>query len=46
MVIDNNIITAKGRAFVDFSFAIFDYLDIYKGQYSEREKMFNDIMDK
>ena len=46
VVIDKNIITAKGRAFVDFSFAIFDYLDIYKGQYSEREKMFKDIMDR
>lgn len=46
VVISKNIITAKGRAFVDFSFAIFDYLDIYKGQYSEREKMFKDIMDR
>lgn len=41
-----NIITAKGRAFVDFSFAIFDYLDIYQGQYSEKEKLFKDIMDR
>jgi putative intracellular protease/amidase len=46
VVTDKNIITAKGRAFVDFSFAIFDYLDIYKGQYSEKEKLFRDIMDR
>jgi putative intracellular protease/amidase len=46
VVVDNNIITAKGRAFVDFSFAIFDYLDIYKEQYSEQEKLFKDIMDR
>jgi putative intracellular protease/amidase len=41
VVIDKNIITAKGRAF-----AIFDCLGIYKGQYLEREKMLKDIMDR
>lgn len=46
VVTDKNIITAKGRAFVDFSFAIFDYLGIYQGQYSEKEMLFKDIMDK
>jgi hypothetical protein len=46
VVTDKNIITAKGRAFIDFSFAIFDYLDIYQGQYSEKEILFKDIMDK
>ena len=46
VVTDKNIITAKGRAFVDFSFAIFGYLDIYEGQYSEEENLFIDIMDR
>ena len=45
-VTDRNIITAKGRAFVDFSFSIFDYLDIYEGQYTEKEKLFTDIMNR
>jgi putative intracellular protease/amidase len=46
VVTDKNVITAKGRAFIDFSFAIFDYLNIYKGQYSEKEKLYKDIMDR
>ncbi len=46
VVTDKNIITAKGRAFVDFSFAIFDYLGVYQGQDSEKEKLFKDIMDR
>ncbi|NHN29413.1 DJ-1/PfpI family protein [Paenibacillus agricola] len=46
VVKDRNIITAKGRAFVDFSFEIFDYLDIYQGQYEEQEQLFKDIMNK
>lgn len=46
VVIDKNIITAKGRAFVDFSFAIFDYLDIYKGRNSEKEQLFKDVLDR
>ncbi len=46
VVKDKNIITAKGRAFVDFSFAIFDYLDIYQGQDLEKEKLFKDIMNR
>ncbi|SFL34704.1 Putative intracellular protease/amidase [Paenibacillus sp. 1_12] len=46
VVKDGNIITAKGRAFVDFSFAVFEYLDIYQGQYEEQEQLFKDIMNK
>ncbi|MBU3153694.1 DJ-1/PfpI family protein [Clostridium estertheticum] len=46
VVTDKNIITAKGRAFVDFSFAVFDYLNIYEGQYTEKEKLFIDIMNR
>jgi putative intracellular protease/amidase len=46
VVRDKNIITAQGRAFVDFSFALFDYLDIYKGQQEEQEKLYSDIMGR
>jgi putative intracellular protease/amidase len=45
-VVDKNVITAKGRTFVDFSFAIFDYLDVYKGRYAEQEQLFKEIMDR
>jgi putative intracellular protease/amidase len=45
IVIDENIITAKGRAFIDFSFAIFDYLEIYKDRIDERDKLLVDILN-
>lgn len=46
VVRDGHIITAYGRAFVDFSFEIFDYLNIYHNQYEERDQLLKDIMDK
>ncbi|TDF99491.1 DJ-1/PfpI family protein [Paenibacillus piri] len=46
VVRDGHVITAKGRAFVDFSFEIFDYLGIYQGKNEEREQLFKDIMDR
>lgn len=46
VVRDEHVITAKGRAFVDFSFEIFDYLDIYQGEHLEKEQLFKDIMDR
>ena len=46
VVEDDHIITAKGRAFVDFSFAVFDYLDIYSGKDDEKERLYRDIMDR
>ncbi|MEK3861910.1 DJ-1/PfpI family protein [Paenibacillus sp. FSL H7-0716] len=46
VVRDEHIITAKGRAFVDFSFEIFDYLGIYQDLDEEKEQFFRDIMDK
>ena len=46
VVRDGHIITAKGRAFVDFSFAIFDYLDVYAGRAEEKERLYADIMDR
>ena len=46
VVRDGHVITAKGRAFVDFSFAIFDYLDVYAGRAEEKERLYADIMDR
>lgn len=46
VVRDGHVLTAKGRAFVDFSFEIFDYLDIYQGMHSEKEQLYKDIMDR
>lgn len=43
---DDHIITAKGRAFVDFSFEIFDYLGIYEEKNGEKEQLFKDIMNR
>lgn len=46
VVRDGHIITAQGRAFVDFSFAIFDYLGIYAGREDEKHRLYADIMDR
>ncbi|WP_338553185.1 hypothetical protein [Paenibacillus sp. KS-LC4] len=46
VVRDGHVITAKGRAFVDFSFEIFDYLGIYQDKEQEKEQLFNDIMNR
>jgi putative intracellular protease/amidase len=46
VVRDGHVITAKGGAFVDFSFAIFEYLDIYSGRNDEKESLYNEIMDR
>ncbi|MCS7459079.1 DJ-1/PfpI family protein [Paenibacillus doosanensis] len=46
VVRSGHIITAQGRAFVDFSFALFDYLNIYEGQQGERDKLYRDIMNR
>ncbi|WP_282939254.1 DJ-1/PfpI family protein [Paenibacillus sp. RC67] len=43
---DGHVITAKGRAFVDFSFELFDYLNLYEGKRAERDQLFRDIMDR
>lgn len=42
VVRDEHIITAKGRAFVDFSFEIFDYLKIYEKE-EEKLQLLKDI---
>ncbi|MBA2943669.1 DJ-1/PfpI family protein [Paenibacillus sp. CGMCC 1.16610] len=45
VVRDGHVLTAKGRAFVDFSFEIFDYLGIYANA-NEKRELFRDIMDR
>lgn len=46
VVRDGHVITAKGRAFVDFSFAVFDYLGTYRNAAEERDRLYKDIMDR
>ncbi|MDR6550715.1 DJ-1/PfpI family protein [Paenibacillus qinlingensis] len=46
VVRDGHVITAAGRAFVDFSFEIFDYLGVYQDQYEESEQLYKDIMNR
>lgn len=46
VVKSHHVITAKGRAFVDFTFAVFDYLGIYKNRIEEQERLYADIMDR
>ncbi len=46
VVCDGNVITAKGHAFVDFAFAIADYLGIYAGKDAERQAYYRQIMDR
>ena len=46
VVRDGHIITAKGRAFVDFSFEVFDFLGTYQGKLDERDQLFSDIINR
>ncbi|MEI7025618.1 DJ-1/PfpI family protein [Paenibacillus sp. y28] len=43
VVRDGHILTAKGRAFVDFTQAVLEALHIYEGQEHELEKLIADI---
>lgn len=43
VVQDGHVITAKGGAFVDFAFAIAEYLDIFLGKQDERDRLYNDF---
>ena len=45
VVQDAHVITAQGRAFVDFAFAVFTYLDIYQANPQEQERLFRDIVN-
>jgi putative intracellular protease/amidase len=46
VVRDEHVITAKGDAFVDFAFAVADYLDAFAGKDDERERLHQKIMDR
>lgn len=46
VVRDGHVITAKGGAFVDFAFAVADYLKVYAGKQEQREEFYGEIMDK
>jgi putative intracellular protease/amidase len=46
VVRDEHVITAKGSAFVDFAFAVADYLGIYTEIPDQRVSFYNDIMDR
>jgi len=45
VVQDGHVITAQGRAFVDFAFKVFTYLDIYQADPQEQERLFRDIVN-
>jgi putative intracellular protease/amidase len=46
VVRDQHVITAKGGAFVDFAFAIADYLEIYSEDPDQRASFYNEIVDR
>ena len=46
VVQDGHVITAQGRAFVDFAFKVFTYLDIYQADPQEQERLFRDIINR
>ena len=39
------MITAQGRAFIDFAFEILAYLGIYQANPQEQERLFRDIVN-
>jgi len=43
---DGHVITAIGRAFIDFSFAIFEYFGIYSGREDEKQGLYKEITDR
>ncbi len=46
VVRDGHVITAQGRAFVDYAFAVYDYLGIYAGKEEEQAQLYKDVMDR
>ena len=46
VVCDENVITSKGSAFVDFAFAVAEYLEIYSGRNDEKANFYKEIMDR
>jgi putative intracellular protease/amidase len=45
VVRDGHVITAQGRAFVDFAFEIFTYLRVYQANPQEQQRLFQDIVN-
>jgi len=43
VVRDGNVITAKGSAFVDFGFAIFEALGVYTGREEEKTRFYHEV---
>ena len=46
VVCDGNLITAKGGAFVDFAFAVADYLGIYTDREQDSQNFYNEITNR
>lgn len=46
VVRDEHVITSKGGAFVDFAFAVSDYLNVFAGKSDEKQKLYNEIMGR
>ncbi len=46
VVRDGNVITSKGGAFVDFAFAVAEYLDIFAGKEAEKHRLYCEIMNR
>lgn len=43
---DGHVITAQGSAFVDFAYAIADYLDAFSGRQEERNRLYHEMMNR
>ena len=46
VVCDGNVITAQGSAFVDFAYAVADYLGVFSGNREERDRLYREMMDR
>ncbi|MDF2938706.1 MAG: hypothetical protein K0Q90_4079 [Paenibacillaceae bacterium] len=46
VVRDGHVITAQGRAFVDYAFAVYEYLGIYTGKEEDQAQLYRDVMDR
>lgn len=46
VICDGHIITAQGSAFVDFAYAVADYLAAFAGRPGERERLYKEMMDR
>lgn len=46
IICDGNVITAQGSAFVDFAYAVADYLDAFSGHREERDRLYREMMNR